>query len=193
MGRGLAKSTMKTPFLESKRLILHALKPEVDLCHYLSWINDQETTRFMGSGRFPNFLSDLKRYISHYRQVKDGMLLGIATKKGRKHIGNITLHQIDNRNQLAEIGVIIGQKTARGKGYAQEAIRLVAEHAFMRLNLNKVCAGIVEGNEASKRAFEKVGFKVEGRLKHHFYLDNQFLDVFRLGLLRKDYVRQLAR
>ena len=75
----------------------------------------------------------------------------------------------------------------RGKGYATEAIRLVADHAFNKLNLHKLNTGMVKCNEPSKRAFEKVGFKVEGILKEHFYLNGQYLDCYRMGLLRKEF------
>ena len=104
----------------------------------------------MGSGRFPLNTEDIKDYIDAYSKSKDGMILGIFLKKTSRHIGNITLHQIDWRNRHAEIGIFIGDKNARGKGYASESIKLIAEHAFSRLNLRKLYTGMVKGNEGSK-------------------------------------------
>lgn len=82
---------------------------------------------------------------------------------------------------------MIGDKKSRGKGYATEAIRLVAKHAFNKLNLHKLYTGMIKGNEVSKRAFEKVGFKVEGILREHFYLKGEYLDCYRMGLLKSEY------
>lgn len=76
---------------------------------------------------------------------------------------------------------------SRGKGYATEAIHLIVEHAFNKMNLRKVYAGMVHGNEASKKTFEAVGFHVEGTLRKHFYLNGKYLDCYRMGLLKSEY------
>ena len=76
---------------------------------------------------------------------------------------------------------------SHGKGYATEAISLITDHAFNKLNLHKLYTGMVKGNEASKRAFESVGFKVEGILREHFYLNDEHLDCYRMGLLKSEY------
>lgn len=178
---------MRIVFLESNRIFLSALSPEDDLGNYASWINDQETTLYMESGRFPTTTDGLREYITQYNKSKDGMLLGVFIKKNKKHIGNITLHMIDWKNQHGEIGIIIGEKKARGKGYATEAIKVIVGHAFDKLNLHKLYAGIIQGNEASLRAFKKNGFQEEGVFKEHFYLNNRYLNCFRLGLLKNNY------
>lgn len=175
-------------FLEGNNIFLGPLSKDDNLDDYASWLNDAETTRYMGSGRFPATVEGLRDYIGSYNSSKDGMLLGIFLKKPVRHIGNITLHQIDWRNGLAEIGILIGDKKARGKGHAKEAVTLAARHAFTRLNLRKVTTGMIKGNEASKRVFEKIGFKVEGVLREHFFLDGEHLDCFRLGLLRSEFI-----
>jgi len=113
--------------------------------------------------------------------------LGIFLKKPIKHIGNITLHQIDWKNRCAEIGIFVGDKQSRGKGCAVQAINLIADHAFNKLNLHKLYTGMTKVNEASKRAFEKVGFKIEGVLREHFYLNGEYLDAYRMGLLKDEY------
>ena len=175
---------MRPIFLKGKRIFLSPLFDKQDLKSYASWLNDQETTTFMGSGRFPVSEKDLKNYAASYRRNKNGMLLGIFLNKSKKHIGNIALHMIDWRNSNAEIGIIIGDKKSRGKGLATEAIRLIVEHSFNRLNLHKLYAGMAEGNEASRRAFQKVGFKVEATLREHFYLNNRYLDCCRMGIIK---------
>lgn len=73
-------------------------------------LNDQESTLFMESGRFPASLEGLKNYIDKYNNSSEGILLGIFLKKSKKHIGNITLHQIDWRSRNAEIDIFIGDK-----------------------------------------------------------------------------------
>jgi len=181
---------MISAFLKGKAIFLQPLSPEHNLDEYLSWINDQETTLYMGSGRFPQTRDSLKIYIDSFKNSKNGMLLGIFLNKGSKHIGNITLQQIDWLNRFAEIGIFIGNKKFRGKGYSKEAITLVVEHAFRKMNLMKIYAGMIEGNEISRKAFESIGFKIEGVFRSHFYLDGRYLDCYRLGLLKKEYIEE---
>lgn len=180
---------MRAIFLQGKKMFLSPLLKDDNLDDYATWLNDKETTLYMGSGRFPSNNDSLKDYISSFINNKNGILLGIFLNTNAKHIGNITLHQIDWSNRFAEIGIIVGDKEVRGKGCAQEAISLIADHAFNRMNLRKVYAGMVHGNEASKKAFEAVGFKVEGILREHFYLNGKYLDCYRLGLLKKEFTR----
>lgn len=177
---------MRTPILEGKKIFLTGLTQKVDFEKYASWLNDQPTTLFMASGRFPVTVTDLKAYINHYMKLRNGMLFGIFLKKGKRHVGNITLHQIDYQNRFGEIGIILGEKSMRGKGIGTEAIRLVVEHAFLKLNLHKVGAGIVHGNVGSLKAFQKAGFKIEGALREQFYLNKKYLTVYRLGLLHRE-------
>ncbi|MBA3018319.1 MAG: GNAT family N-acetyltransferase [Desulfobacteraceae bacterium] len=174
-------------FLKGKNIFLGPLSKNDDLEGYATWLNNQEITLYMGSGRFPVNYDALKDYISSFQNSKEGMLLGIFLTTNSKHIGNITLHQIDWLNKFAEVGIIIGDEESHGKGYAIEAIRLVVEHAFNKMNLRKVYAGMVHGNEASKKAFEAVGFQVEGTLRKHFYLNGKYLDCYRMGLLKSEY------
>ncbi len=181
---------MRPIFLESKRIFLSPLSKNLDLTSYASWLNDQETTLYMGSGRFPVTIEGLQDYIDTYNKSKDGMLLGIFIKKSSRHIGNITINSIDWRNRHAEIGIIIGDKKSRGKGYATEAIMLAVEHAFNKLNLHKLCAGMIKGNKASRKAFKKCGFKEEAVLREHFYLNREYLDCCRLGLLKAEFKKQ---
>jgi RimJ/RimL family protein N-acetyltransferase len=181
---------MAPVFLKGKSIFLGPLSANDNLDEYASWINDQETTAYMGSGRFPASADSLKEYINAYSGSKTGMLLGIFLNSSGEHIGNITLHQIDWVNGLGEVGIIIGSRKARGKGYAEAAIRLIAGHAFNRVNLRKLYAGMIEGNDASKKAFEKVGFKVEGTLRQHFQLNGVCLDCYRLGLLKSDFIEK---
>lgn len=73
---------MHTVFLKGKNIFLSTLSKEDNLEDYARWLNDQETTLFMGSGRFPVSIDDLKNYIDSYNNSKDGMLLGICQIRG---------------------------------------------------------------------------------------------------------------
>lgn len=181
---------MRTVFLKGHNVLLSPLSKKHDLREYANWLNDQETVLFICSGRFPATLEGLEDYIDSYKARTDGMLLGIFLKKTMKHIGNITLSQINWKDRHADIGILVGDKEARGKGYAAEAIKLIVEHAFCKLNLHKLYAGMVKDNKASERAFKKAGFRTEARFKKHFYLNGEYLDCYKMGLLKEEYKKR---
>ena len=177
---------MNAVFIEGKRIRLCVLDPQADLSAYERWVNDPETTEYMGIGRYPLSKVKLAEHIKKYNTSQD-FLLGIFLKVDGSHIGNITLHYIDMQNKSAEIGILIGEKDYRGHGYGREAVSVLVAHAFNRLGLHKLTTGMVEGNVASQQMFEKEGFVQEGRLRESFYLDGRYHDCLRYSLIDKEW------
>lgn len=177
-------------FLSGNKVNLCLLDNNADLSEYLSWINDQKTTLYMDSGKYPQTLKHLREYIQRQYE-QSNIFLGIFKRKDGKHIGNINLHSIDHHNRTAEIGIMIGNRKEQRKGYGSEALELIIFHGFMRLNLNKLCAGVVAENISSIKLFERTGFKLEGTLREHFYLNGVYHDALRYGLLRHEYKKKV--
>ena len=57
-----------------------------------------------------------------------------------------------------EISYMIGEETARGKGYATETVRTLTDIAFKELGVDYVDARILPNNEASLKVVQKGGF-----------------------------------
>jgi RimJ/RimL family protein N-acetyltransferase len=72
---------------------------------------------------------------------------------------------------------------AQGNGYATDAARTVVKHGFDRLRLHKVVAKAFADNEASKRVLEKVGFTEEGVFRDEAFVEGEYRDLVRYGLL----------
>ena len=183
-----------TPFLKSEKVNL-CLIDESMKSRYLKFINDQEVTRLLDVGTFPQSEVDMNEYIADHN--KD-MLLGIcvesqydrSTYKKEKYtyIGNIKFHKRDVKNGHGEIGMFIGDKHYQHKGYGEAALKLLVDHLFSRVNINKLNAVIVETNIPSKKLFEKIGFNPEGYIREMFYYNGTYLDMVHYGLLRKEYI-----
>ncbi len=186
MGKGLLKKKTPTVFLSGKRVELRVLDLNDDLSAYESWVNDQATTKYLCSGKYPLTQEGIRKYIKQFKSGRQ-ILLGIFTKKGHRHIGNIALRSIDECNRNADIGLMIGDGGVRGRGFGTEALALMVKHAFFSLNLHRVIAGVVESNVASIRLFERLGFQKEGKLREHFYVSGRYENVFVYGLLRSEY------
>ncbi|MEM9260937.1 MAG: GNAT family protein, partial [Bacteroidota bacterium] len=77
-----------------------------------------------------------------------------------------------------------------GKGYATAAIKMVLAYYFMELRYHRVSVGIYAFNEASIKLHQKLGFKEEGRLREMVFSGNQYHDLLKYGLLKREYLSQ---
>src|SRR5262249_14381254 len=126
----------------------------------VSWFNDAEVTRFLRWYR-PMSLEQEEAFLDKLQTNEMDRGLGIANSSDDRLIGTCGLHHVDARNRHAEFGISIGDKSQWGKGHGGEATRLIVDHAFATLNLNRVWLYVVDFNERAIKAYEKAGFRVE--------------------------------
>ena len=108
----------------------------------------------------------------------------VVVDGGEDASGFVALYGI-GRQIAPELGVLIADADARGRGVGREAIRMAAARAF-ELGAHRVYARILARNDASQRAFESVGFRREGVLRDHVRRGDELLDVELWGLLPHD-------
>src|SRR5690349_5174533 len=95
---------------------------------YQAWINDVAVTRFLRS-----WPMTLDQEVSWYEgMVKDSRMtyFTIYELPTYRPIGGIDLHGIDRVNRTAELGIMIGEADARGRGLGTEAVRLMCDYGF---------------------------------------------------------------
>jgi ribosomal-protein-alanine N-acetyltransferase len=153
---------------------------------YVQWLNDPETNRFM---EFRFTIWTMEKLIKHMRerQADTEYFFAICMRVNNMHIGNIKLGSIDWNHLRADIGLMIGDRSHRMRGLGTEAVRLVTDFAFTQLKLQKLTAGAYIDNVACIKAFEKCGFRREGRLKEHACSDGKRVDVILLGCTAADF------
>ena len=78
-------------------------------------------------------------------------------------IGHANLRDFTNSHGTAEIGITLGEVTARGKGYGSETVRLLLHYAFQHLHVWNVWLDTAAYNRRAIRAYEKAGFREIGR------------------------------
>ena len=108
---------------------------------------------------------------------------------GGETIGATGIHGIDWINAHGTTGIVIGEKQHWHKGYATEAMRLRTRYAFRELNLHKLMTEVFVGNEASRRALEKSGYRTVGMRRDHFFTLGKWHDVWIGEVLREDWER----
>jgi RimJ/RimL family protein N-acetyltransferase len=97
---------------------------------------------------------------------------------------------LDWPNQVAWIGIGIGEPEYRSKGYGSDALRLTVSYAFRELGVYRVSLGVFSYNQRAIRAYEKAGFVHEGLLRAALYRDGQRYDHLFMGILRPEWEAQ---
>src|ERR1700761_6031241 len=87
-------------------------------------------------------------------------LLGIETASGRPVIW-CGFHGVEWKARQCETGFWV-RKSAQGRGFATEATNALLRYAFGALGMRRVRITHSEGNTASRRIAEKLGFSPEG-------------------------------
>lgn len=170
-------------FITGDRIYLRSVCREDVNENYRRWMNDPGVVQFLES-RFRSYtIEDLMAYVDKVSADPDMVFMAIVVKESDVHIGNVKLGPINRVHLVADMGIIIGERDYWGKGYATDAIRLIATYAFTQLNLHKVTAGIYANNTGSEKAFLKAGFKQEGLLKQHYCFENTYIDAGIYGII----------
>ena len=127
--------------------------------HYLSWVNNPATMAFTSSGDRSWSVKDLKEYLS--RMGTEGQTpFAIIDRATGRHVGNVKLGIPGSiRPGWIDIGIVIGELSARNKGIATRAYRLALDYAFRSLHVDGVFSGVFLENEASLRLHRAVGFE----------------------------------
>ncbi len=89
-------------------------------------------------------------------------------------------------------GIMIGEKDCWGKGYATEAMGLRTRYAFRELNLHKLMTEVDAGNEASRKALERNGYRLVGVRREQTFREGKWSDRWVGEVLRADWEKSQA-
>lgn len=160
-------------FPENSSVSLFVLEPRHVTEDYVSWLNTSEINQYLESRFIRHTVESVRNFVATTLASPDNLFLGIRSHLLDRHVGNIKLGPIDRNHRTGDIGILIGDRDAWGKGVATSAIGMISQIAKNQLNLRKLTAGCYASNMGSQRAFEKAGFLVEGTRPAQFLLDGK--------------------
>jgi ribosomal-protein-alanine N-acetyltransferase len=104
-----------------------------------------------------------------------------------RFLGNVSLHHVSQPDARARLAIGLFDPSKLGRGYGEEAIRLVLEHAFDVLGLHRVDLRVLEYNERAIRCYLKCGFVEEGR--DATLVGSKRYDDILMGIVARDFSR----
>jgi RimJ/RimL family protein N-acetyltransferase len=167
-------------FLDGERISLRT--PEEEDVEFLQRnINDPRVRHPIGTVA-PMSASDEEEWVDGANDEGVSLLICV----GEDPAGTIGLSDINELWGCAEVGYWLTPK-AWEKGYATAATKLLVEYGFDQRRLNKVLAHAFAFNAGSRRVLEKVGFSEEGIHRAEAFVNGEFVDIHRYGLLADEY------
>jgi RimJ/RimL family protein N-acetyltransferase len=151
---------VSVPVLAGERV---SLRPVEDRDHadILRWQNDPEVAWWMDYERSFT-LDDIRR--SEAEALVEGHPFLIETAEALP-IGRIGLNGFSERDQTCSLYIFIGERDVWSMGYGTDAMRLLLAWGFETFDLYLVQLWSLATNARAIRAYEKVGFRVDGVLR----------------------------
>ena len=176
--------------LVGDRIYLSPISTE-DYEIFTEWMNDFETTDYIGRSGQIQSVSAEKDFLNEHDNQRAAFV--IVTLDDNKMIGTVCLEEFNDIDRTATLGIFIGDKNYRSKGYGTEAIRLILEYGFKYLNLQNIKLDLMEFNERALKCYQKCGFKEYGRRRKCKYINGKYYDSISMDILAEefegDYIR----
>jgi RimJ/RimL family protein N-acetyltransferase len=154
---------------------------------YARWYGDEEIWRLTSWAAEPMQQAQAERLFEDREASAVDDSFAIHREGEEKPLGVISLTNINEANGSAELSVIIGDEKDRDKGFGTEAIRVILRYAFEDLGLQRVDLSVFEFNELAIRAYEKLGFQREGRVRQAVRRDGKFHDAILMRILASEW------
>ena len=150
-----------------------------------SWFNDPDVTKYLVHGVYPIDRFGEAKLVEAEMKKTNSLLLCIIQKTGGKHIGVISLKNIDLVNRTAEIAIVMGPE--RSSTAAIEAMAVIMKHAFERLNLSLLYAGQHEALWKWVNTLSLIGFKIDGFRKNAGFRNGESYGIFLTSVSSEDF------
>ena len=182
------KSKPSEKKVNSPEIVLRALEPsDIDLLY--NWENDREVWR-VSNTIVPYSRYILKKYLenSHhdiYQTKQLRLMIDLKHDKGNKlkPIGTVDLFDFDPYHNRAGVGILIGDKSERKKGFASMTLENLIDYAFNTLQLHQIYCNILTDNKDSLSLFQKHGFKIIGEKKEWIKAPEKYIGEYMLQLI----------
>lgn len=133
---------------------------------------------------------EIERFFQMRMLAPDALAYAIVEMPGWRLIGFTTFSSLDGDNGSVMFHITIGERDSWGRGLGTEATELMLAHAFERLGLHRVGLSVFSYNLRAIRAYEKAGFKTEGRQREALLRDGRYWDEVQMGILATEWLER---
>jgi RimJ/RimL family protein N-acetyltransferase len=137
--------------------------------------------------QWPQSLSELrKQFAENGMWTNDGGAVVMVDNVSGAIVGELFFFPTVQYMQEMEIGYIVFDTSARGRGVTTEAVQLMTRFLFETKMIGRVRLVIATDNKASRRVAEKAGYKHEGTMRGGWFNKGRWLDGELYAMVRAD-------
>jgi len=177
------------PTLETERLVLKEVTIK-DARWYFEHFNTKEIAEGQdhpGPRDMKEARAELKRYFMDVFKTKRGIRWGITIKGDDTLIGSAGFYKwVQPVRYQAELGYDLNP-AFWGKGIMTEALSAIIQYGFDHMGLHRIEVLIPHRNKRSQGLVRRLGFRKEGVLRDHYFIEGRFSDDVIFSLLKEGW------
>lgn len=162
--------------IKGEKIYLRPIQKK-DITFLNEWKNDEETYQFLGGGFMPTSIDQQEKWMDSMIDMSGNNKRFIICDYEDVPVGMVGLYGINWIHRNCEIGIYIGSKAAKGKGFGRETCKLIEQFAVEYLNLRKIKLSVVADNEAGIHMWESLGYEKVGKYKQERFIKGKYIDL----------------
>jgi RimJ/RimL family protein N-acetyltransferase len=139
---------------------------------------------------FPLRFETLDEYTKRMKELldtKEEVPPRMVIEANETVIGTVSYYWEHKESLWLEVGIVIYDPSYWNGGYGSEALKLWIDHLFSVMPLVRIGLTTWSGNQRMIRCAEKLGMKIEGRLRKCRFYNGEYYDSIRMGVLREEW------
>lgn len=133
---------------------------------------------------FAQFEQQIREQVKREEPVPSRVAI---TTTGGELIGIVSYYWEHKLSFWLEVGIVIYKPEFWNGGYGTEALKLWIDHLFTSLPLVRIGLATWSGNHRMIRSAEKLGMKMEARIRKARLHQDTYYDAVRMGVLREEW------
>lgn len=184
------------PTLAGELVVLRPFDLQQDTPAIREWLTDPEVARFTdgdpGTAPAPPWDEAAERRMLEWygsrAEQPDRLDLAVVDRASGRCVGEAVLNQWSPTNRSCNFRIAL-TAAGRDRGLGTEAVRLTIGYGFERLGLNRISLSVFDHNPRGRRAYQKVGFVLEGTRREALRYGEVWVDDHEMAILASEWRR----
>lgn len=172
--------------IETKRLTIIPFSEKYLTSKYTSWLNDPKVMRYSEHRFKKHTRKSCSAFMNSFKGTPNVFWAITAKDPKTGHIGNLTTY-VTLAHCVANIGIMIGERKAWGKGYGTEACKAMCDYLFSKAGIRKIEMGTLSVNLPMLAIMRKLGMADDGLRIKQCIFEGKETDMVYMSLFSKHY------
>lgn len=149
---------------------------------YVGWLNNKDIVRYSETRHLKHTYESCYAYWQSFQNTPHFFLAIECCDQAKwMHVGNINAY-VNVKNNIADIGILIGEERYWGKGIGLMAWKAVCNYLFAVHGIRKITGGTLSNNKAMLKIMKRAGMIEDGRRIRHYICDGEEVDICHYAL-----------